>query len=223
MALWFGLLFVLTLLATIVPVSNRQDFSMTRFPPFLAFALLVAPPAFADQKQAISATVTGDDQQVGFRAMVMKQAIEHNLAGIAKNEPNQVVQFTLQGDADRLSSAIATIREGTKKSSNIQVSTTPAGVDPALNTFTVIDWTSTSRGIKTPYTLVFNLRPDDKEISKSEPKRFGIKFCRQQSKAMICRNWAMSTERLTFREWADGSPHVLYRSSRGRAFREAAR
>jgi Acylphosphatase len=39
------------------------------------------------QQKAISATVTGDDQKVGFRAMVMKQAIEYNLAGVAKNEP----------------------------------------------------------------------------------------------------------------------------------------
>jgi hypothetical protein len=62
---------------------HPQDFSMMRLPPFLLFALLVALPAFADQKQAISATVTGDDQQVGFRAMVMKQAIEYNLAGFA--------------------------------------------------------------------------------------------------------------------------------------------
>jgi acylphosphatase len=36
------------------------------------------------QQKAISATVTGDDQKVGFRAMVMKQAIVFNLAGVAK-------------------------------------------------------------------------------------------------------------------------------------------
>ena len=162
-------LFVLTLLAILVRFQS-QDFSMMRLPPFLVFALLVAPPAFADQKQAISATVTGDDQQVGFRAMVMKQAIEYNLAGSAKNENNEIVRFTLQGDPDRLNLAIATIREGTKRSSNIEVSTIPAAVDPALKTFTVIDWTSSSRHITTPYTLVFNLRPNDEEISKSEAK-----------------------------------------------------
>jgi acylphosphatase len=143
---------------------------MTRLPPFLVFAVLTALPAFADQKQAISATVTGDDQQVGFRAMVMKQAIEYNLAGIAENEKNEIVRFTLQGDPNRLNLAIATIREGTKRSSGIDVSTIPAGVDPALNTFTVIDWTSSSRHITTPYTLVFDLRPDDREISRSEAK-----------------------------------------------------
>jgi hypothetical protein len=36
------------------------------------------------QKQAISAVVTGDDQHVGFRAMVLKQAIAYNLAGPRK-------------------------------------------------------------------------------------------------------------------------------------------
>ena len=82
------------------------------------------------QKQAISATVTGDDQQVSFRAMVMKQAIEYNLAGSAKNERNQVVKLTLQGDANRLDLAVAAIREGTKKSSNIDVITTQAAIAP---------------------------------------------------------------------------------------------
>ncbi len=120
------------------------------------------------QTQAISATVTGNDQRVGFRAMVMKQAIEYNLAGSAKNEPNGIVLFTLQGDADRLNAAVGAIRDGTRKSSNIKVKTTPAAVDPALNAFTIIDWTSTSRNITTPYTLVFNLRPDDKAISGAE-------------------------------------------------------
>ena len=122
------------------------------------------------QKQAISATVTGNDQQVGFRAMVMKQAIEYNLAGSAKNEGNEIVQFTLQGDANRLDLAVAAIREGTKKSSNIDVITTQATVDPVLSTFTIIDWTSTSRNITSPYTLVFKLRANDKVISKSEAK-----------------------------------------------------
>ena len=57
--------------------------------------------------------------------MVMKQAIQYNLAGNAENEQDEVVWFTLQGDAKRLNPAIAAIREGTKKSSNIEVATTP--------------------------------------------------------------------------------------------------
>jgi acylphosphatase len=63
------------------------------------------------QKQAISATITSNDEQVGFRVMVMKLAIEYNLAGVTKNERNETVLFTLQGDPNRLVSAIAAIRE----------------------------------------------------------------------------------------------------------------
>ena len=122
------------------------------------------------QKQAISATVTGNDQHVGFRAMVLKQAIEYNLAGSAKNDANMIVHFTLQGDQKRIDKALAAIDEGTKKSSNIKVSTAPAAVDPALNTFTVVDWTSTTRNITNPYTLIFKLRADDSVISKAEAK-----------------------------------------------------
>ena len=122
------------------------------------------------QKQAISAAVTGNDQKVGFRAMVMKQAIEYNLAGYAKNQRNEIVEFKLQGVASRLDLAVAAITEGTKKSSNVDVNSTQAAVDTALSTFTVIDWTSTTRNITTPYTLVFKLRPNDKVLSKSEAK-----------------------------------------------------
>jgi acylphosphatase len=120
--------------------------------------------------QAISATVTGNDQEVGFRAMVMKQAIQYNLAGSAKNDTNEIVRFTLQGDAGRIDKAVAAIREGTKKSSNIKVATAPTAVDATLSTFTIVDWTSTSRNITDPYTLVFKLRGEDKVVSKSDAK-----------------------------------------------------
>ena len=122
------------------------------------------------QQEAISGTVTGNDQHVGFRAMIMKQAIEYNLAGYAKNLPNDVVSFTLQGDADRLDSAVAAVRDGTKKSSNIQVATTTGTVDQALNNFTIFAWTSTTRNITDPYDLVFNLRPNDKTLSAGDVK-----------------------------------------------------
>ena len=121
-------------------------------------------------KQAISGTVTGNDQHVGFRAMIMKQAIRYNLAGYARNEPNDVVRFTLQGDAKRLDDAVAAIRQGTKKSSNIQVATTPAAVDPSLDAFTIFAWTSTSRNITNPYDLVFKLRADDGKLSPADVK-----------------------------------------------------
>jgi acylphosphatase len=122
------------------------------------------------QKQAISGTVAGNDQHVGFRAMVMKQAIANNLAGSAKNESDGTVTFRLQGHPDRIGPAVAAVNEGTKKSSNIKVGTAPAAVDPNLSTFTIVDWTSTTRNITTPYTLVFTLRPNDTVISKPEVK-----------------------------------------------------
>ena len=122
------------------------------------------------QQKAISAAVTGDDQKVGFRAMVMKQAIEYNLAGIAKNEPNMIVRFTLQGDGKRIDKAIAAIAEGTKRSMGVQVSPSAAAIEPSLKTFTIVDWTSSSRQISNPYTLIFTLRGDDSVISPDDAK-----------------------------------------------------
>jgi acylphosphatase len=122
------------------------------------------------QQKAISATVTGDDQKVGFRAMVMKQAIQYNLAGIAQNEPNMIVRFTLQGNGNRISEAIAAINQGTKRSAGVSVSTSPAEIKPGLNTFTIVGWTSTTRKITNPYTLIFTLRADGGKISPDEAK-----------------------------------------------------
>ena len=119
---------------------------------------------------AISATVTGKDQGVGFRALVMKQAIEYNLAGVAKNDVNDVVDFTLQVRKKRIEKAMETIRDGTGRSSNLEVKTSPAAVDPKLDTFTVFDWTSTTRQITTPHTLVFKLRDTDETISTPDAK-----------------------------------------------------
>src|SRR5215471_11326476 len=108
----------------------------------IAAALLLAYPldARADghkeaTMKAISGKVTGNDQHVGFRAMIMKQAIEYNLAGYTKNLPDDVVSFTLQGDGKRLTHALSAVQEGTKKSSDIKVSTAEDKVDPSLNAF----------------------------------------------------------------------------------------
>ena len=83
------------------------------------------------KKEAVEATVSGNDQQVGFRALVMKQAIEYNLAGSARNDANQVVRFTLQGSKKRIDWAVATIRKGTERSSDIENHDDPTKVDPA--------------------------------------------------------------------------------------------
>ena len=122
------------------------------------------------KKEAVEATVTGNDQQVGFRALVMKQAIEYNLAGSARNDANEIVHFTLQGDKHRIDSALAAIQEGTKRSSDIKITTKAAAIDPALNDFTIVDWTSSSRNITNKYDLVFEVRADDTAISSTDAK-----------------------------------------------------
>jgi acylphosphatase len=118
--------------------------------------------------EAVQATVEGQDQGVGFRALVMKQAIAYNLAGSAVNEPNLVVRFTLQGDERNIPAAIAIIRAGTAKSSGITVTTAPFAIDHGLHTFTIVDWTSQRRHITNKYNLVFKLRKDDSVISPAD-------------------------------------------------------
>ena len=122
------------------------------------------------KKEAVAATVTGNDQQVGFRAAIMKQAIEYNLAGSARNDANEIVRFILQGDKHRIDSALATLQEGTKRTSDINITTTSAAIDPVLNAFTIVDWTSSSRNITNKYNLIFELRADDTAISPTDAK-----------------------------------------------------
>jgi acylphosphatase len=102
--------------------------------------------------------------------MVMKQAIEHNLAGIAENQPNMIVRFTLQGHGKRIDKAIAAIDDGTKRSTGVGVSASRSSIKPSLETFTIVDWTSSSREITNPYTLIFTLREDDGVISPDDAK-----------------------------------------------------
>jgi acylphosphatase len=133
-------------------------------------ALPIASAA-GSESQAVSGIVSGNVQKVGFRAMILKQAIEYNLAGSARNTNEGTVQFTLQGDENRIGQAVMAIRNGTKRSSDVNVSTSPAKLDPNLDKFTVIAWTSASRNIANPYDLVFHLRTNDEPISKKEAKQ----------------------------------------------------
>jgi len=72
---------------------------------------LQAAGAENPELEAISASVSGNVQKVGFRAMILRQAIEYNLAGAAKNNPDGRVQFSLQGDENRIDQAVKTIAE----------------------------------------------------------------------------------------------------------------
>ena len=136
----------------------------------LALLALRPGPAFPARPtaSAVSGQVSGKVQQVGFRALILKQAIRFNLAGTAKNNPDKTVAFVLQGDPGRIAEALKVIAKGTAKSSDVKVVTKPAEVDPKLKTFSVIGWTSTSRHITNPYDLVFALRKDGEMVSEKE-------------------------------------------------------
>lgn len=138
----------------------------------------VAMAKNSEQKlSAISGVVTGNVQKVGFRAMIQKQAIEYNLAGMAENNTDGSVRFTLQGDSERITRALEAINNGSKRSSNVNVKTSPADISSNLKTFTVIGWTSVSRHITHPYNLMFALRDPDSTISKHEAKAVWLKIC----------------------------------------------
>jgi acylphosphatase len=126
---------------------------------------------------AVSGRVTGNVQQVGFRAMIQKQAIRYNLAGSAENNSDLSVRFLLQGDDDRIKQALKTITKGTKKSSNVSVSRASVAVTSNLMTFTVIGWTSVSRGITQPYDLIFHLRIPDTVTKKDDVKSVWLMIC----------------------------------------------
>ena len=129
---------------------------------------------------AVSGIVTGNVQEVGFRAMIQKRAIEYNLAGSAENnKEDKSVRFILQGDKDRIDQALKAIRKGTKKSSNVNVSVSPAPAKADRNSFTVVGWTSVSRHILHPYNLVFNLRPNNTTIKKGEAKKIWLEICKE--------------------------------------------
>jgi acylphosphatase len=134
-----------------------------------AIAMLATGEASA-QQDAMTGVVSGQRiQKVGFRAMIQKQAIMYNLAGYARNNPDGTVAISLQGDKNGIDKTLKAIRAGTKRSSTDNaVSPAAAQFDPNLTTFTVFQWTSTSRNIANPYDLVFHLRPGDGEISKKE-------------------------------------------------------
>jgi acylphosphatase len=147
---------------------------------------IVSPLAHLNAKahniKAVSGIVTGNVQEVGFRAMIQRRAIEYNLAGSVENKNDKSVQFLLQGDEDRIDKALNAMRKGTKKSSNVNISVSPASIRPDLQTFTVVGWTSVSRNITEPHDLIFNLRPDNTTISKHETKRVWLAVCEKAVK-----------------------------------------
>ncbi len=135
----------------------------------------IALPSWAKESAApyaVTATVAGDKiQKVGFRAMVQRLAIQHNLAGFVRNGPDGTVEVRLEGPRKRVDAVIEAMREGSRKSSqNNDVRQSPAAPTAGLNSFTIQGWTSVSRKISTPYDLVFQLRADGRTISRKAAK-----------------------------------------------------
>jgi acylphosphatase len=161
------------------PLNRRSPYIVAAF---LSCTLVTLAPARDAKVAAVSGVVTGNVQQVGFRAMIQKQAIAYNLAGSAENNSDKSVHFVLQGADDRIDQVLAAIRKGTKKSSDVKVSTAAASVDLSLKTFTVVGWTSLSRGISQSYDLVFDLRPDDTTITKGKAKKVWLGICEKAVK-----------------------------------------
>src|SRR5262249_56268191 len=62
---------------------------------------------------AVSGTVTGNVQKVGFRAMIQKQAIRYNLGGSAENNADVSVRFPLQDITDLIIKALTTFSHTT--------------------------------------------------------------------------------------------------------------
>jgi acylphosphatase len=147
------------ILAAVAPAPGQSDISL-------------------ENVTAVSGIATGNVQEVGFRAMIQKKAIEYNLAGKTENnKDDKSVRFTLQGAQDRIDQTLKAIHKGTHKSSNVNVSASPASVNPDLKTFTIVGWTSVSRHIYHPYDLVFDLRPNNTTIKKDEAKEIWVVIC----------------------------------------------
>ncbi len=138
----------------------------------LVCGVAVFAGAASAERQAVKGIVSGAMiQKIGFRAMIQKQAIRYNLAGYARNIPDGTVSISLQGDKHRIDKVLDAIRAGNKRSStDNKINATDGALDPSLKTFTVYAWTSTSRNIANPYDLVFQLRPNDEEISPKQAK-----------------------------------------------------
>src|SRR6202020_491007 len=100
-----------------------------------------------------------------------RRAASHQRHRQRRNIPDGTVSISLQGDKNRIDKVLDAIRVGSKKSSqDNKISVTDGALDPNLKTFTVFQWTSTTRNITNPYDLIFQLRPADDEISPKQAK-----------------------------------------------------
>jgi acylphosphatase len=89
-----------------------------------------------DQK-AITATVTGRVQGVGYRYTAASAAEELGLVGWVRNAPEGSVETWAQGDEEALERFVAFLRKGPRLASVRSVDVLSVDPDPLLQTFAV--------------------------------------------------------------------------------------
>ena len=127
----------------------------------------------------LSFKINVDDVHLAATAPNLKAKLSPSAFDAPPSAWCDTVRFVLQGEKDQVDDALKAIRKGTKKSSDVNVSVSPAQVDSNLKTFTAVGWTSVSRHISHPYNLVFDLRRDNTTINKDEAKAIWLDICRK--------------------------------------------
>ena len=92
--------------------------------------------AMADQK-AISATVTGRVQGVGYRYAAMALAKELGLKGWVRNTPDGSVEAWAQGDDAVLVAFVEYLKQGPRSARVASVDVRAVGLDATLHEFVV--------------------------------------------------------------------------------------
>lgn len=86
---------------------------------------------------AITATVTGRVQGVGFRYAVAHMAKEFGLVGWVRNAPDGSVEMRAQGDERVLEQFVAFVRRGPRSARVQSVDVHPVEPDPTLHGFAI--------------------------------------------------------------------------------------
>jgi acylphosphatase len=88
-------------------------------------------------KRAITATITGRVQGVGFRYNTREMGQRLGLTGWVRNHPEGSVEVLAQGDSDVVSRFIEFLSEGPPGSRVISMEVTDTAADPQLSGFRV--------------------------------------------------------------------------------------
>ena len=99
-------------------------------------ALICKPWGMADQK-AISATITGRVQGVGFRFAAARFARDHGVTGWVRNAARGTVEVWAQGDEATLDQFVVFLRQGPRAANVKGMTVLPATLNPGIEAFNV--------------------------------------------------------------------------------------